>query len=117
MKIYILFAFVSIMNISLLAQSPADYFNKAADEYIYKNDQVALNTIDAGLTKYPADVPLSNLKDNGTTSLVLPCCTMSRGWRASLISNLASLTILGLQAFISLAKMAAARNESSLPIN
>jgi len=63
MKNYILFVSVYILSISLLAQSPADYFNKAADEYIYKNDQVALNTIDAGLNRYPADVPLSNLKD------------------------------------------------------
>ena len=45
------------------AQSPDDFFNRAANEYIYKTDKVALNTIDAGLQRYPGDIPLTNLKD------------------------------------------------------
>ena len=47
----------------LPAQSPDDFFNRAANEYIYKTDKVALNTIDAGLQRYPGDIPLTNLKD------------------------------------------------------
>ncbi len=46
-----------------LAQSSSDYFNRAANEYIYKNEQIALNTIDVGLSKYPGDKNLQNLKD------------------------------------------------------
>ncbi len=49
--------------ISVLAQSANDYFNRAANEYIYDGDQVALNTIDNGLKTYPDDQPLINLKD------------------------------------------------------
>lgn len=59
---YIIVALL-IAGIHTYAQSPTEYFNKAANEYIYQNDQVALNTIDAGLTRYPDDTPLTNLKD------------------------------------------------------
>jgi len=52
-----------IASIQAYAQSQAEYFNKAANEYIYQNDQVALTTIDAGLSRYPDDTPLTNLKD------------------------------------------------------
>lgn len=50
-------------SISVLGQSATDYFNRAANEYIYEGDQVALNTIDNGLKSYPDDQPLINLKD------------------------------------------------------
>jgi outer membrane biosynthesis protein TonB len=54
-----LLSFVSLV----FAQSPVDYFNRAANEYIYKDAQIALNTLDAGLSKYPTDKNLQNLKD------------------------------------------------------
>lgn len=60
--IYISFALLFV-GWSLQAQSPVDYFNRAANEYIYKTDQVALNTIDLGLQRYPGDVPLTSLKE------------------------------------------------------
>jgi hypothetical protein len=44
-------------------QSPGDYFNRAANEYIYKGDQLALNTIGTGLVKYPEDNNLTKLKE------------------------------------------------------
>ena len=48
---------------SVYAQTAGDYFNRAANEYIYQNDQIALNTIDNGLKTYPNDPPLVNLKE------------------------------------------------------
>lgn len=63
MKIQHNFIILLFISTSALAQSPQEYFNKAADEYIYKNDQLALSTLNAGLTSYPGDVPLTNLKE------------------------------------------------------
>jgi N-acetylglucosamine kinase-like BadF-type ATPase len=34
-------------------QSAIEYFNAAANQYIYESDQLALNTIDQGLQSYP----------------------------------------------------------------
>lgn len=45
------------------SQSAADFFNKAANEYLYKDDKIALNTIDSGLSQYPTDQSLTNLKN------------------------------------------------------
>ena len=52
-----------IVGVNTFAQSATEFFNKAANEYIYKGDEVALNTIGAGLSMYPQDRPLTNLKE------------------------------------------------------
>ena len=57
------FIFILFIEFGLLAQNPSDYFNRAANEYIYQNDQVALNTISTGLSSYPGDKNLSALKE------------------------------------------------------
>ncbi|MDZ7607446.1 MAG: hypothetical protein U5K79_18080 [Cyclobacteriaceae bacterium] len=44
-------------------QSAADFFNKAANEYLYKDDKIALNTIESGLSQFPADQSLASLKE------------------------------------------------------
>ena len=56
----LVFTFAALL---LHAQSAGDFFNKAANQYIYENDQLALNTIGAGLNAYPDDVPLTKLKE------------------------------------------------------
>jgi len=61
-KRYIFFVLL-ILNTGAFAQSPLDFFNKAANEYIYQNDRLALNTIDTGLSRFPNDPPLANLKE------------------------------------------------------
>lgn len=58
-----IFLVLFILNTGAFAQSPLDFFNKAANEYIYQNDQLALNTIDTGLSRFPNDPPLANLKE------------------------------------------------------
>jgi len=59
----LIFILLLFINTAVLAQSSADYFNRAANEYIYKNEQIALNTIDTGLAHYPEDKNLNNLKE------------------------------------------------------
>lgn len=59
----LIFILLLFINTIVLAQSSADYFNRAANEYIYKNEQIALNTIDTGLSHYPEDKNLNNLKE------------------------------------------------------
>ncbi|MCK5366961.1 MAG: hypothetical protein KAQ62_00345, partial [Cyclobacteriaceae bacterium] len=59
----LIFILLLFIESGLFAQNPADYFNRAANEYIYQNEQIALNTLDAGLTKYPNDTNLTNLKE------------------------------------------------------
>lgn len=44
-------------------QSAIEYFNAAANQYIYESDQLALNTIDQGLQSYPADQNLATLRE------------------------------------------------------
>jgi len=51
----ILFVCISTLTFS---QSATEYFDQAANEYIYKNDQIALNTINTGLAKYPGNTKL-----------------------------------------------------------
>ena len=58
-----IFIFLLFIETCVLGQSPAEFFNHAANEYIYQNEQVALNTIGTGLTKYPGDKNLSALKE------------------------------------------------------
>lgn len=58
-----IFIFFGIGISALMAQTAPDYFNRAANEYIYQNENVALNTIDTGLKSYPDDLPLINLRD------------------------------------------------------
>lgn len=64
MKIKAVLLFVFLLSIQKsFAQSADDYFNRAANEYLYQNEQVALNTIDTGLKSYPQDQELINLRD------------------------------------------------------
>ena len=63
MIIRLTFIFILFIEFGLFAQNPADYFNRAANEYIYENDQVAIGTIDAGLASYPGDKNLNALKE------------------------------------------------------
>ena len=59
----LIFIFLFFIETAAMAQSSGDYFNRAANEYIYQNDQLALNTIGAGLEKYPTDANLQTLKE------------------------------------------------------
>ncbi len=63
MKSYRIIFFFLLIGADVFAQSSTDYFNRAANEYVYKNEQIALNTIDTGLSKYPNDKSLTNLKE------------------------------------------------------
>lgn len=63
MKMRLLTILLLFIGTASFGQNPADYFNRAANEYIYKNDQIALNTIDTGLAKYPEDNNLTTLKE------------------------------------------------------
>lgn len=55
--------FILCLSFSGNAQSAGDFFNKAANEYLYKDDKIALNTIESGLSQFPADQSLKNLKE------------------------------------------------------
>ena len=61
--IYVIILIIFSAGVNAYGQTAGDYFNRAANEYIYQNEQVALNTIDTGLKSYPEDQPLINLKD------------------------------------------------------
>lgn len=64
MKIKTLLLLLYALSIEMaFAQSADDYFNRAANEYLYQNEQIALNTIDLGLKSYPQDQELINLRD------------------------------------------------------
>ena len=60
---YSILFIVFTISVTVSAQTAGDYFNRAANEYIYQNDQVALNTIDNGLKSFPDDPPLTSLKE------------------------------------------------------
>jgi len=60
--VFLLF-FILSNSFNCMGQAAADYFNKAANEYLYKDDKIALNTIESGLTQYPADQSLTSLKE------------------------------------------------------
>ena len=59
---YLTIAFF-IISMNGFAQSANEFFNRAANEYIYQGDEVALNTIGAGLSIHPNDKPLTSLKE------------------------------------------------------
>ncbi len=60
----VFFAFLNLVNtFPSQGQAAADFFNKAANEYLYKDDKIALNTIESGLSQYPADPSLTSLKE------------------------------------------------------
>jgi outer membrane biosynthesis protein TonB len=64
MKIKAILFTLLVLNLNeAFAQSAGDYFNRAANEYLYENEQVALGTIDAGLQSYPSDQELLNLRE------------------------------------------------------
>ena len=64
MKLIIICLLFALVNTSaLFAQTADDFFNRAANQYIYQNENVALNTIDNGLKTYPDDQGLLNLRD------------------------------------------------------
>ena len=63
MKKNVITILLLLSSINLYAQSSVDYFNRAANEYIYQSDQAALNTINNGLIKFPGDKNLTNLKE------------------------------------------------------
>jgi hypothetical protein len=59
---YLTMAFF-VISMNGFGQTANEFFNKAANEYIYQGDEVALNTIGAGLSIHPNDQPLTNLKE------------------------------------------------------
>ena len=63
MKKNYLTIFLLMISTGIFAQSAQEYFNRAANEYIYKGDEIALNTIGAGLSVHPDDRPLTSLKE------------------------------------------------------
>jgi Ca-activated chloride channel family protein len=61
--IIICLIFILVNTSAVFAQTAVDFFNRAANQYIYQNENVALNTIDSGLKTYPDDQGLLNLRD------------------------------------------------------
>lgn len=62
MKQLILSIFVLFILKSAYAQNPTDYFNKAANQFIDKSTNIALNTLNEGISKFPNDASLRGLK-------------------------------------------------------
>lgn len=56
-----LFAGMAFAN--LQAQTAGDYFNRAARSYVKTDKELALNTVNEGLGKYPSDAKLQALKE------------------------------------------------------
>ena len=61
-KAFLILTF-NLLGVLAYAQSAEEYFNKAANEYIYQSDNVALNTLKTGLESYPSDQGMINLRD------------------------------------------------------
>lgn len=62
-RIIWLFAMVFMTSNVAMGQEAEAFFNKAANEYIYTKEKLALTTIDQGLSMYPDDKPLEQLKE------------------------------------------------------
>ncbi|MEN2282497.1 hypothetical protein AAGF08_10200 [Algoriphagus sp. SE2] len=55
--------FTGITFGQLQAQTAGDYFNRAARSYVKTEKELALNTVNEGLGKYPSDAKLQALKE------------------------------------------------------
>ncbi len=55
--------FVGLAFTCVKAQSAGDYFNRAARSYVKTEKDLALNTVNEGLGKYPSDSKLQALKE------------------------------------------------------
>ncbi len=63
-KLILGISFCLILGIqAAFGQSAGDFFNKAARSYVKTEKDQALNTVNAGLAKYPADTKLKALKE------------------------------------------------------
>ena len=61
-KIILMLALVTGFG-SVCAQSAEEFFNTAANQYVFSKEKLALNTIDQGLSAYPGNKPLTQLKE------------------------------------------------------
>jgi len=59
-----LVVFISLIGFVLIgtSQTPVEYFNKSANQFIDLGKKEALNTLDEGLKKFPNDPRLNELK-------------------------------------------------------
>ncbi len=63
MKTTILAFVLMVVMGTAAAQSAEDFFNSAANQYVFNKEKLALNTIDQGLSMYPGNKPLVQLKE------------------------------------------------------
>ncbi|WP_296701063.1 hypothetical protein [Algoriphagus sp.] len=55
--------FAGMAFVQVKAQTAGDYFNRAARSYVKTEKELALNTVNEGLGKYPSDAKLQALKE------------------------------------------------------